>query len=141
MCILTKMVDVERHPLISVYTCSEVVSIEGDAGAFTVRVRTNPRYIDMELCNGCGECIQVCPVEVYNRFDAGIGVRKAIYKPHPQAVPDIVVRDAEHCIECGLCYDICDLDAVKEEVSGRVVEILASSIIISSGNRGVRSQY
>jgi len=136
MCILSpKMVDVERHPLIIVHTCSEVERIEGDAGNFIVRIRTSPRYIDKELCNGCGECIQICPVEVYSRFDAGIGVRKAIYKPHSQAVPDIVVRDAEHCIECGLCYDICDRDAVKKEDSATVMEIPASSIIISSGYR------
>ena len=136
MCILSpKMVDVERHPLISgIATCSEVESIEGDAGAFTVRVRTNPRYIDMELCNGCGECIQVCPVEVYNRFDAGIGVRKAIYSnPTLRRSPtsSYVMRSTVSSAES--CYDICDLDAVKKEDSERVVEIPASSIIISSG--------
>ena len=91
MCILSpKMVDVSRHPLITVHTCAEVETIDGEVGNFTVTIRKHPRYVDAELCNGCGDCIEICPVEVYNRFDAGIGVRKAIYKPHAQVVPDIL---------------------------------------------------
>ncbi|HPX73792.1 MAG TPA: FAD-dependent oxidoreductase, partial [Methanoregulaceae archaeon] len=77
--------------------------------------------------------IGICPVEVYNRFDAGIGIRKAIYKPHPQAVPDIVIKDAEHCIECGLCYDICGREAIRKEDHGSESVIEAASIIIASG--------
>ncbi len=134
MCILSpKMLDVSRHPNIRIATCTEVIGIEGEVGDFRVRIRRNPRYIDEELCNGCGDCIQICPVEVYNQFDAGIGVRKAIYKPHPQAIPDIVVKDNEHCIECGLCYDICGREAIRKEDAPREEEIRAASIIIASG--------
>jgi heterodisulfide reductase subunit A len=134
MCILSpKMLDVSRHPKIRIYTCTEVTSIQGEVGHFQVTIRKNPRYIDKERCNGCGDCIEICPVEVYNRFDAGIGVRKAIYKPHPQAVPDIVVKDREHCIECGLCYDICGLEAIRKEDEAKESVIEAASIIIASG--------
>jgi heterodisulfide reductase subunit A len=134
MCILSpKMMDVSRHENILIHTCTEVIGIEGEVGHFRVKIRKNPRYVDEELCNGCGDCITICPVEVYNRFDAGVGVRKAIYKPHPQAVPDIVIRDAEHCIECGLCYDICGRDAIKKEDSPSESEIDAASIIIATG--------
>ncbi|MFW5638547.1 MAG: FAD-dependent oxidoreductase, partial [Methanoculleus sp.] len=113
MCILSpKMVEVARHPDITIHTCSEVESVSGEVGSFRVRVRKHPRYIIEEECNGCGDCTLICPVEVYNRFDAGIGVRKAIYKPHAQAVPDIVIKDQEHCIECGLCYDVCGKEAI-----------------------------
>jgi len=134
MCILSpKMMDVSRHPEIIIHTCSEVTSIKGERGHFLVKVRKNPRYIDDNLCNGCGDCIRICPVEVYNRFDAGIGIRKAIYKPHSQAVPDIVIKDPEHCIECGLCYDICGRDAIRKEDAATESVIEAASIIIASG--------
>ncbi|MCK9580975.1 MAG: CoB--CoM heterodisulfide reductase iron-sulfur subunit A family protein [Methanoregula sp.] len=134
MCILSpKMVDVARNPYITIHTCTEVESIEGDVGNFRVTLRKFPRYVDESTCTGCGDCIQICPVEVYNRFDAGVGVRKAIYKPHPQAVPDIVVKDAEHCIECGLCYDICDLDAIKRKDEETTVMLNAASILITTG--------
>ena len=134
MCILSpKMVDVERHPLITIHTCSEVEKIEGEVGHFTVTIKKLPRFIDEKACTGCGDCVLICPVEVYNRFDAGIGVRKAIYKPHPQAVPDIVVKDPEHCIECGLCYDVCGPDAIRREDKEQIFTLHASSIVITTG--------
>jgi len=134
MCILSpKMVDVERHPLITIHTCTEVEKIEGDVGHFLVTIKKHPRYVDESACNGCGDCVLICPVEVYNRFDAGLGVRKAIYKPHPQAVPDIVIKDPEHCIECGLCYDACGPDAIKREDKEEIITIGASSIVITTG--------
>lgn len=134
MCILSpKMVDVSRHKNISIHTCAEVERIEGDAGHFRVTIKKHPRYIDEVTCTGCGDCIQICPVEVYNRFDAGVGVRKAIYKPHAQAVPDIVVKDQEHCIECGLCYDVCGPGSIKRKDEETTLVVDAASIIVTTG--------
>jgi len=134
MCILSpKMVDVQRHPYITLYTCAEVEKIEGSVGYFSVTVKKYPRFVDESTCNGCGDCIQICPVEVYNRFDAGIGVRKAIYKPQPQSVPDIVIKDPDHCIECGLCYDACGPGSVLHEDTQKEITIHAASIVISTG--------
>ncbi len=134
MCILSpKMVDVERHPLIRVHTLSEVTGLEGERGAFRVTVTRHPRYVDEALCNGCGDCVAVCPVEVYNRFDAGVGVRKAIYAPHAQAVPNVVAKDPVHCIECGLCYDACGLDAVLREDADREETIEAAAVVLATG--------
>jgi heterodisulfide reductase subunit A len=134
MCILSpKMVEVSRHPNITVYTCAEVASVDGEVGDFHIRIRKHPRYIVEEECNGCGDCIRICPVEVYNRFDAGIGVRKAIYKPHPQAVPDIVIKDNEHCIECGLCYDVCGREAVLHEDAEKTIEVSVAAIVVATG--------
>jgi heterodisulfide reductase subunit A len=134
MCILSpKMVDVARHPGITIHTCSDVEKIEGEIGHFRVTIKKHPRYIDESTCTGCGDCGLVCPVEVYNRFDAGIGVRKAIYKPHAQAMPDIVIKDQEHCIECGLCYDICGPGSVKREDKEQEMVLDAASIVITTG--------
>lgn len=134
MCILSpKMVDVQRNQNITLYTCAEVEKIEGSVGNFTVTVKKHPRYVDESTCNGCGDCILICPVEVYNRFDAGIGVRKAIYKPQPQSVPDIVIKDPDHCIECGLCYDVCGPGSVLREDAPKEITIHAASVVISTG--------
>ncbi len=134
MCILSpKMMDVSRHPRIHIHTCARVSAISGVPGRFSVTIQKAPRFIDEERCNGCGDCIDVCPVEVYNRFDAGLGVRKAIYKPHQQVVPDIVIKDPDHCIECGLCYDVCGRDAILKEETEKTITIEAVSIIIACG--------
>jgi heterodisulfide reductase subunit A len=134
LCILSpKMNEVARHPLITIHTCTEVSSVEGEPGTYRLSLVTKPRYIDMEKCNGCGDCVLICPVEVYNRFAAGIGVRKAIYKPHSQVVPDLVIKDADHCIECGLCYDVCGLDAIRKEEEERRFQVEVASIVLATG--------
>lgn len=136
MCILSpKMAEVGRHKNITILTLAEVDKIEGDAGNFTVTVTEYPRYIREEDCTGCGDCTNICPIEVYNRFDAGIGVRKAIYKPHAQVVPNLVVKDNLHCIECGLCYEVCGKNAVlhRDEDRVRTREITAAAVVIATG--------
>jgi heterodisulfide reductase subunit A len=87
-CILTpKMVDVSRHPTIELLTYAEVVDVQGYIGNFKVKVKKKPRYIDVNKCTGCGDCVQPCPVEVLDEFNERKSLRKAIYIPFPQAVP------------------------------------------------------
>jgi heterodisulfide reductase subunit A2 len=87
-CILTpKMADVPRNQNIDLITCAEVVEVEGTAGAFNVVIEKHPRYVDVETCTGCGSCTEVCPVEVTDRFNTGLGKHKAIYRVFPQAIP------------------------------------------------------
>jgi heterodisulfide reductase subunit A-like polyferredoxin len=81
------MVDTANHPNIDLLTYSEVVHIEGKAGHFKVTLRKKPRYVDVTKCTACADCVAQCPVTLSNEFDMGLGKRKAIYIPFPQAVP------------------------------------------------------
>ena len=87
-CIITpKMVDTANHPNINLLTYTEVVHIEGKAGHFKIILRRKPRYVDMAKCTACADCVAQCPVTLPNEFDMGLGKKKAIYIPFPQAVP------------------------------------------------------
>jgi len=90
-CILTpKMTQVRAHPNIELLTYSEVESVEAyDLRNFKVKIRRKARYVNEDTCTGCAECATVCPVTVPSEFDEGLGTRKAIYRPFPQAVPNI----------------------------------------------------
>ncbi len=93
-CILTpKLSEVARHPNIKLLTYSELKSVTGDAGDFKVKIHKRARYVDEDKCSGCSDCVDVCPVEVPNEFDWGLGFRKAIYVPFPQATPNIYTVD------------------------------------------------
>lgn len=100
-CILTpKMTQVRSHPNIELLAYSEVESVEGFVGNFKARIRRKPRYVDASLCTGCGECATVCPVEVPSEFDEGLVDRKAIFRPFPQAIPNIFTIERKGAPPC-----------------------------------------
>jgi heterodisulfide reductase subunit A-like polyferredoxin len=101
MCIVSpKLVDCGRHKNIELLTDSDVVGIQGDVGDFRVRVRTRPRYIDVDKCTGCGDCADVCPVIIPGRFDEGLAEQRAAYKLYPQAVPNAYAIEKRGIAPC-----------------------------------------
>ncbi len=143
-CILTpKMVSVGQHPNIELMTYSEVVAVEGEAGAFHVTIRRKPRYVEEDLCRGCGACAQACRMRgrVVDTFNQGLSKRSAIYVPFPQAVPLIYTVDPETCLYltrgvCGktfLCKDACPADAINFEQKERIVKVDVAAIIVATG--------
>ncbi|MDR0901068.1 MAG: CoB--CoM heterodisulfide reductase iron-sulfur subunit A family protein [Methanobrevibacter sp.] len=134
MCILApKMVDVGKHENIELMTYSEVREVHGYIGNFTVKVEKKPRFINEESCVGCGSCVEVCPIEMPNYFDEGIGMVKAAYIPFPQAVPLCATIDHDYCIQCKLCDQICERGAVNHDQESEYVELEVGTIIVATG--------
>ncbi|MGD8243938.1 MAG: FAD-dependent oxidoreductase [Anaerolineae bacterium] len=92
--------DVGRHPKINLLSCSEVEEVSGYVGNFKVRVRRHPRYVIEDKCTGCGDCVDVCPIKVPSDFDEGLGTRRAVYRPFPQAIPPAFVIDKQGVAPC-----------------------------------------
>ena len=91
------MVSVGRHENITLLSNSEVESVSGFVGNFTVKVRRKPRYVDEETCTGCGTCVDACPSEAIEMIDG-----KAVVDP-------------EKCVDCGVCVDECPVEAIHME--------------------------
>lgn len=107
-CILTpKMTTVGQHPNINLMSYSELEDVSGYVGNFHVKIRKKARYIDGDKCTGCGVCQEKCPWRVTSEFDMGLGQRKVIYTPFPQAVPNISVIDRVTCVTSLLCKALC----------------------------------
>jgi len=51
--------------------------------------------VDVEKCIGCGDCVDVCPVDVYEMKDE-------------KSVP----VNAEECIDCESCVEACEQEAI-----------------------------
>ncbi len=139
-CILTpKMVDVGNHPNITLLTWAEVTHVDGYVGNFQVTIRQKPRYIDTTLCTGCGICQEKCPKKVVDEvFEAGLGYRKAVYTPFPQAVPRFPVIDYENCTffqkgTCKACEKFCPTNAIDFNQQETMLQIDVGQIILATG--------
>ncbi|MCK4547263.1 MAG: CoB--CoM heterodisulfide reductase iron-sulfur subunit A family protein [Candidatus Eisenbacteria sp.] len=132
------MMDAGRHPNIEVLTYSEVIGLEGEAGSFVATVRRHPRYVSEDLCTGCGQCVENCPVVVPNEFDEGLGARKAIYSPFAQAVPNIYVIDRENCLNtdflvCENCRKACEREAIDYDMRPEDRSFRIGAVIVATG--------
>lgn len=128
------MVDASRHPNVEIISYAEVERVDGYIGNFKATVHKKPRRVDIERCNGCGECVAVCPIEVPNDYEMNLAPRKAIYVPHSQAVPLRYVVDEDACIHCYKCVEACgDLQAIDFSLLDEEVELDVGAIVVATG--------
>ncbi len=141
-CILTpKMVEVGQHSNIELLTCSEVKEVSGEPGNYKVKILKRARRVNISTCIGCGSCSAKCPSKVPSEFDSGTTLRKAIYIPFPQAVPNKYLIDAESCTwvqsggtKCGVCVKFCPVnDCINLDAKDEEVEITVGNIIVATG--------
>lgn len=143
-CLITpRLVEVGGHPNIDLHTYSEVVKVQGQVGKFHVTISTKPRYVDVEKCTGCGECIEACVLydKVRDDFNEGVGKRGACYIPFPQAVPLKATIDPEHCQfltqgKCAQkCIKVCGPGAIDFKQKPKNFVVKAGAIIVATGYR------
>ncbi|NJC96522.1 MAG: disulfide reductase [Anaerolineales bacterium] len=139
-CILTpRMVEAGTHPNITLMTWSEVVNVSGYVGSFNVTVKKKARFVNEELCTGCGICEEKCPKKVIDEvFEAGLGYRKAVYTPFAQAVPKYPVMDRENCTyfikgTCKACEKFCPTGAIDFKQEDQLINIEVGNIILATG--------
>jgi ferredoxin len=61
-------------------------------------------HIDEATCNGCGKCVNVCPVEAMTLMPAN--------NPHKQKMKRAKL-DEETCLGCGVCFRVCDTKSIN----------------------------
>jgi heterodisulfide reductase subunit A len=138
-CISTpKMVDAGAHPNIKLLTSCEVVKTEGYIGNFQVTIRRNARYVNHDICTGCGLCETKCPVKTDSEFNHGLSKRPAIYKLFPQAVPSKPVIDKNSCLKltkgkCGVCEKVCPLGCIDYADEDREFTETFGAIVFATG--------
>lgn len=139
-CILTpKMVDAAQNEKIDLITYSEVEEVSGFVGNFTAKIRKKARFVNSDVCTGCGACTEKCPSrKSKNEFNMGLDNRSAIYIPFAQAIPNVPVIDTSACIhfktgKCGLCEKTCGVKAIDFEQQDEIIERQYGAIVVATG--------
>jgi heterodisulfide reductase subunit A len=133
-----KMADIGNEPNIKLLDYSEVVDVEQLPVGYHVKVKRKPRYIDHEKCVACGQCSEVCPVEVPSEIEGQLASRKAAFIPYAQSIPRKYLIDPESCLyldkgSCRLCERVCPNDAIDFNQKEELVDLYVGSIILATG--------
>jgi heterodisulfide reductase subunit A len=132
------MMDVGRHPKVKLLTFSEVEDISGYVGNFKVRIRKKARYVDETQCTSCGDCAVVCPIVIPDEYQVGLGSRRAIFLPFPQAVPSAYIVNADEClgqnpIACGKCIEACEKSCIDFAMKDEIINVDVGAVIVATG--------
>lgn len=151
MCILSpKFIECSTNPNITIITDAEIADIAGEAGTFTVTLTQKPRFVDPEICTGCGTCAEYCPVYVSDAYNENLGTVKCIHVPFLQAVPSVSTVDSDHCLFtlreiCQICRQSCKNKAIDFKQTERRLAVDVGSLILAPGyetfDPQVQSQY
>jgi len=69
-------------------------------------------WINVEDCNGCGICVEECPVNTITMKDGEAEI------------------DMDGCIRCGVCHDVCPQDAVRHD-SEKIPENINLNVVMT----------
>lgn len=121
------------HDNIDIMLNTQVATVDGESGNFSVTLNTKPTGVDPGKCVGCGACTDVCPIEMPDEFNQGLSLRKAIYLPVPHNIPNTYVIDSAACTNCGECEKVCPTMAIQlafEKRKGFRILVVDDEIIV-----------
>ncbi len=134
ICILGPMMArASRHPKITIMTLSEVMNVRGTVGQYLVTIHKNARFVDIETCTGCNKCLEVCPIDVPDEYNYGLGTRKAMVRPLIDSVPIAPYIDTEHCIGCQSCLGVCEPHSLRYNENDETVVLEFGAVILATG--------
>jgi heterodisulfide reductase subunit A len=136
ICILGPMMArAAGHSNIRLITLADIDEIRGSTGQYFVKVTQHPRYVATDLCTGCNRCVEVCPVDVADEYNYGLGTRKAIVRHSLDAVPIAPYIDMDNCVGCQSCSGVCEAKAIKYDDCTKTETIEVGAIIVATGFR------
>jgi len=120
-----------RRLHINLLPLTELVDIQGEAGAFKATLKTAPRFIDPEKCTACGDCYKEFPECV--RFTPGLDHRAPTCMRYPRATPFAYSIEPDKCRDVDRLVEVCPAGAILPEDRETTREIEVGSVVLATG--------
>ena len=133
----TKLNEINGHPGIQLETYAEVEDLSGYIGNFKATINRKATYVDWDRCDGCGRCIDVCPVSVSPGGEQPLGKKHAIYLPLLDLGPKKAIVDKAICLhfsaQCDACQRVCPRNAIDFEQQDERIEEEVGAVVAATG--------
>jgi len=120
-----------REKYLEIRPMTRLTGLDGEAGAFSATLMTEPRYIDTEKCTACGECAKQFPDAV--RFTPGLDPRAPTCMRYPQATPFAFSIDMSKIDDIEALKQVCKADAIVPDDKPRQTVLDVASVVLSVG--------
>ncbi len=120
-----------RRLHIELLTLTQLTDVAGQEGHFQVTLKTSPRFIDLERCTACGECLRKYPGCV--KFTPGLDHRAPTCMRYPQVTPQAFSVDMGKCTDVEGLSSICPAGAIVADDEQRSHQLEVSSIVLAAG--------
>ncbi|MDR0477227.1 MAG: FAD-dependent oxidoreductase [Desulfobulbaceae bacterium] len=108
-----------------------VTAVSGKEGNFTASLMTAPRFINVEKCTACGECLRQFPQCV--SFAPGLDPRAPTCMRYPKATPYAYVIDMAKCGDKEALRKCCPVGAIEPDALPKAEQVQCGSIIMAAG--------
>lgn len=137
ICFISELIaELVKEDNVKIFTNTEVKSVSGEVGNFTIEMIKSPRYVDEKRCTGCKQCIDVCSIEKPDQYEFGLTNRKVIYIPFINSypyVPTIDKEDINNCLNCRICERACINSAIDLSQKPEKIKIKVGTKVIAIG--------
>lgn len=91
-----------NHPNVKIHTNTQIKSVTGKSGGFSLKALKRPRFVKEDLCTGCGKCEDECSVNVQTKVNGQKVYRTAIHSPilGSKSVPSAYYIEKEGISPC-----------------------------------------
>ncbi|MEX1300008.1 MAG: FAD-dependent oxidoreductase, partial [Desulfotignum sp.] len=120
-----------REQYLEIRPMTRLTQLDGEAGAFSATLVTEPRYIDTDKCTACGECAKQFPDAV--RFTPGLDPRAPTCMRYPQATPFAFSIDMNKIEDVEALKKVCKADAIVPDDTPKQTVMDVASVVLSVG--------